>query len=144
MQTFHEPPSLRPRCSSLSTVGHPRARTKLHQVGNPRLGKVNGRHIVIEEGFSPMSHLCPPLTESHSPHSYPTPGVYTFTVTKTVLRLLNFPCLGLQQQTRMEVSKICRSYRTPFRSSYFLSTLSHPERVSDRSGNLFSSNRLPT
>jgi hypothetical protein len=30
MQTFHEPPSLIPHCSSLLAVGHPRAGTKLH------------------------------------------------------------------------------------------------------------------
>ena len=30
MQTFHEPPILRPHCSSLSAVGHPQAGTKLH------------------------------------------------------------------------------------------------------------------
>lgn len=30
VQTFHEPPSLRPPCSSLSAVDHPRAGTKLH------------------------------------------------------------------------------------------------------------------
>ena len=32
VQTFHEPPNLRPHFSSLSTVGHPRAGIKLHPV----------------------------------------------------------------------------------------------------------------
>jgi hypothetical protein len=37
VQTFHEPPSLRPHCSSRSAVGHPRAGTKLHPgKRNPR------------------------------------------------------------------------------------------------------------
>jgi hypothetical protein len=95
-----------------------------------------GRHTVIEEGFSPRSHLRPLLTDPHSPHACPTPGVYTFTVTQTVLRLLNLPCLGLQQQTRLEVSELCGSYRTPSRSSHFLRALSHLERVAHRLGNL--------
>ena len=39
VQTFHEPPSIRPRCSSRSEVGHPRAGTKLHPgQENPKLG----------------------------------------------------------------------------------------------------------
>jgi hypothetical protein len=130
-------PALDACCSSLSAVGHPRAGTKLHRAGNPRLGKVNERHTVTEEGFSPRSHLCPLLTDPHSPHACPTPGVYTFTVTWTVLRLLNLPCLGLQQQTRPEVSELCGSYRTPSRSSHFLRALSHLERVAHRLGNLF-------
>jgi hypothetical protein len=104
--------------------------------GNPRLGKVNGRHTVYEEGFSPRSHLCPLLTDSHSPHACPTLGVYTFTVTKIVLRLLNLPCLGLQQQTGPEFSQLCGSYRTPSRISHFLRALSHLERVAHRPDNL--------
>jgi hypothetical protein len=32
VQHFHEPPSLRPHCSSLSTVGQSRAGTKLHPI----------------------------------------------------------------------------------------------------------------
>jgi hypothetical protein len=57
-----------------------------------------GRHPVTEEGFSPRSHLCPLLTDSHSPHACPTPGVYTFTVTKTVLRLLTSLALGFSNR----------------------------------------------
>jgi hypothetical protein len=37
MHTFHDPPSLRPCCSKLLEVGHPRARTKLH----PGKGNLN-------------------------------------------------------------------------------------------------------
>jgi hypothetical protein len=36
------------------------------------------------EGFSPGALLCPLLMNSHSPHSYPTPGVYTFTFTQSI------------------------------------------------------------
>jgi hypothetical protein len=104
--------------------------------GNPRLGKVNERHTIYEEGFSPRSHLCPLLIDSHSPHVCPTPGVYIFIVTKTVLRLLNLPCLGLQQQTGLKFYEIYGSYKTPSRSSHFLCALSHLERVSHRPDNL--------
>jgi hypothetical protein len=104
--------------------------------GNPRLGKVNGEHTIYEEGFSPTSHLSPLLTDSHSPHACPTPGVYTFTVTKIVLRLVNLPCLGLQQQTGSEFSELCGSYKTPSRSSHFICPLSHLERFAHKPGNL--------
>jgi hypothetical protein len=104
--------------------------------GNPRLCKVNGRHTVYEEGFSPKSHLCPLLIDSHSPHAYPTPGVYTFTVTKKVLQLLNLMCLRLQQQTGPKFFEIYGSYITPSRSSHFLCALSHLERVTHRPDNL--------
>jgi hypothetical protein len=95
-----------------------------------------GRHTVYEDGFSPRSHLCPLLTDSHSPHACPTPGVYTFIVTRAVLRLLNLPCIGLQQQSGLEFSKLCGSYRTPSRSSHFLCVVSHLERVTHRPNNL--------
>jgi hypothetical protein len=32
----------------------------------------------------PGAFLCPLLTDSHSPHACPTPGVYTFTVTQSI------------------------------------------------------------
>jgi hypothetical protein len=54
----------------------------------------------------------------------------------TVHRLLHLPCLGLQQQAEPEFSKLCSSYGTPSRSSHFLNTLSHLERVSHRPDNL--------
>jgi hypothetical protein len=135
VQTFHEPPSLRPCCSSLSAIGHPRAGTKLHRARNPRLGKVNGKthnyrgRILSQESLTPTTHR----------PSFPTCllGVYTFTVTRTVLRLLNLPCIGLQQQTGSQFSELCGSYRTPSRTSHFLRTLSHLERVTHRLGDLF-------
>jgi hypothetical protein len=39
---------------------------------------------IQQEGFPPRSHLCPQLTNSHSPHACPTLGVYTFTVTQSI------------------------------------------------------------
>jgi hypothetical protein len=57
-----------------------------------------GSHTVTEEGFSPRSHLCPLLLDSRSPHACSTPGVYTFTVTKTVLRMLTSLALGFSNR----------------------------------------------
>jgi hypothetical protein len=49
----------------------------------------------------------------------------------------NLPCLGLQQQTRPEVSELCGSYRVPSRSSLLpLRTLSPGENHS-QANNLF-------
>jgi hypothetical protein len=137
VQTFHEPPSLRPRCSSLSAVGHPRAGTKLHRAGNPRLGKVNGKtpsyrgRIFSQESLMPTAHrLSFPTCLSH-------PRSIHLHCHQDSPSAANLPCLGLQQQTGPEVSEFCSSYRTPSRSSYFLSTISHLERVAHRFGNLF-------
>jgi hypothetical protein len=48
----------------------------------------------------------------------------------------NLPCLGLQQQTGLEISELCGSYRVPSRSSLLpLCTLS-PGEVAHRPGNL--------
>ena len=90
MQAFHEPPSLRPHCSSLSAVGHPRARTKIHRQGIPRLGKVNRKvtqfkrkdylpretythcsHNLIPRIHVPPQEYTPSL--SHSPSAAPPP-----------------------------------------------------------------------
>jgi hypothetical protein len=38
----------------------------------------------LEKELLDRSHLCLLLTDSHSPHACPTPGVYTFTVTQTI------------------------------------------------------------
>jgi hypothetical protein len=136
VHTFHEPPNHKPRLSLLSVVVHPELGLSSTGQGNPRLGKVNERNTVYGEEFSPKSHLCPLLTDSHSPHACPSPGVYTFTVTKTVLQLLNLSFLGLQQQTRPKFFKLCGSYKTPSKSSHFLRALSHLERVVHRPDNL--------
>jgi len=39
---------------------------------------------VQQEGFPPRSHLCPQITDSHSPHACPTSRVYTFTFTQSI------------------------------------------------------------
>jgi hypothetical protein len=65
------------------------------------------------------------------------PQEYTTSLShKTVLRLLDLRCLQLQQQARLEFSKLCGSYKTSLRSSHFLHTLSHLERVAHRPDNL--------
>jgi hypothetical protein len=84
----------------------------------------------------------PGATYSHCsqtliPHMPVPPQEYTPSLShKTILRLLNLPCLGLQQHTKPEFSKLCGSYMTPSRISHFLHALSHLERVSHRPGNL--------
>jgi hypothetical protein len=71
------------------------------------------------------------------PHMPVPPQEYTPSLShRTVLRLLNLPCLGLQQQVGPEFSELCGSYRTPSRSSHFLCALSHLERVTHRPDNL--------
>jgi hypothetical protein len=71
------------------------------------------------------------------PHMPVPPQEYTPSLShRTVLRLLNLPCLGLQQQAGPEFSELCGSYRTPSRSSHFLCALSHLERVAHRPDNL--------
>jgi hypothetical protein len=136
VQTFHEPPSLRPRCSSLSAVGHPRAGTKLHREGNPRLGKVyrkntrKRRRILSQEPLMPTAHrLSFPTCLSH-------PRSIHLHCHLDSPSAANLPCLGLQQQTRPKISELCGSYRAPSRSSLLpLRTLS-PGEVTHRLRNL--------
>jgi hypothetical protein len=80
------------------------------------------------------SHLRPLLTNSHSPHPCPTPGVYTFTVTQFIDYSTSLP--GIQQQARQELAELCSCYWIPSRRIHFLNTLSHLERVSHRPNNL--------
>jgi hypothetical protein len=94
VQTFHEPPSHRPRCSSLSAVGHPRAGTKLHGKGIPRLGKVNrevtqfnrkeflqgatyahNSQTLIPHMLVPPQECTPSLSHSPSTATPPFPGL---------------------------------------------------------------------
>jgi hypothetical protein len=50
------------------------------------------------EGFSPGAFLRPLLMDSDSPHFYPTPGVYTFTVTQSI-RCFTFLALGFNNRS---------------------------------------------
>ena len=97
MQAFHEPPSLRPRCSSLSAVGHPRAGTNLHWVRNPRLGKVyrkntcKRRRFLSQEPLMPTAHrLSFPTCLSHPRNIHLLCHLDSPSVAK-------LPCIGLQQ-----------------------------------------------
>jgi hypothetical protein len=45
-----------------------------------------------------MSHLHPLHTDPRSPHACRTPGVYTFTVTQTILRMLTSISLGFNNK----------------------------------------------
>jgi hypothetical protein len=111
VQTFHEPPSLRPHCSSLSTVSHPRAGTKLH----PGKGIPNQAKGSWTTGKT-LSQVLTQLT-TYSP-SFPTclshPGSVPL-LCSTVLRLPHF-LSGLQQQARQEVSEHCSCSSTPSRN----------------------------
>jgi hypothetical protein len=87
------------------------------------------------EGFSPRSHLHPQLTDSHSPHACPTPGVYTFTVQQSIGCYTSLS-LGFNNRPDQEFSELCGCYWTPSRRTHFLNTLSHLERVAHRPDNL--------
>jgi hypothetical protein len=143
VQTFHEPPSLRPRCSSLSAVGHPRAGTKLHRARNPRLGRVyrkthskRGR-ILSQEPLMPTAHrLSFPTCLSH-------PRSIHLHCRLDSLSAANLPCLGLQQQTGPKsLSSEAATGPLPGTLS-FLHALSHPERVAHRPVPLFIPLQLP-
>jgi hypothetical protein len=120
VQTFHEPPSLRPRYSSLSAVGHPRAGTKLHRAGNPRLGKVNGKthnyrgRLLSQEPLTPTAHRL----------SFPTCLSYPRSIHLLCHQdspsIAKPPLPWALRQTGPEVSELCGSYRTPSQSSHFL------------------------
>jgi hypothetical protein len=134
VQTFHEPPSLRPRCSSCSTVGHPRAGTKLHGQGIPRLGKDNRKVAQINR-----KDFLPGATYAHNPQTLiphmPVPP-QECTPSLSQVHRLSTSLPGLQQQAGPEVSEYCSCYETPSRRTHFLNTLSHLERVSHRPDNL--------
>jgi hypothetical protein len=133
VQAFHEPPSLRPHYSSAQQWVTP----ELGLSSTPRQGILGWAEVTGKtthshmKGFSPRNHPHSLPTDPHSPYACSTPGVYTFSVTWTVLRLLTSHCLGLQQQTGLEVSGLCGSYRVPSMSSLLpLCTLSLGENHS--------------
>jgi hypothetical protein len=103
-----------------------------------------GRHTVTEEGFSPRSHLCPLLTDSHSPHACPTPGVYTFTVTKTVLRLLTSLALGFSNRPdRKSQSSVAATGPLPGVLTSSAHSLTWRESLTGLATCLFNHNHLP-
>ena len=135
MHTFHEPPNLRPQCSSLSAMGHPRDGTKIHRKGIPRLGRDNRKlhntigRISSKEPLMPIAHkLSFPTCLSHpkSIHLH----------CPTFHRLLHLLFRGFNKRLDQEFLELCSCYLTPSRINNFLSTLSHLERVSHRPDNL--------
>jgi hypothetical protein len=83
-------------------------------------------------GFSPrnLSHSLP--TDAHSPHSCSTPGVYTFSVTWTVLRLLTSLALGYNNMPDRKSPGSVVAIRFLPRVLSFLCALSHLERIAHR------------
>jgi hypothetical protein len=80
-------------------------------------------------GFSPRNLSCSLPTDPHSPHAYSTLGVYTFSVTWTVLRLLTSLALGYSNMPdRKSPGSVAATRFLPGVLS-FLCTLSLLERV---------------
>jgi hypothetical protein len=108
VQTVHEPPSLRLHCSSLSTVSHPRAGTRLH----PGKGfltrlKVHGQPERLPLRCS-LNHSLQPLLP-HMP--VPPKEVCPFSAQQSFGCPTSLP--GLQQQARPEVSERCSRSLSP-------------------------------
>jgi hypothetical protein len=90
VQAFHEPPSLRPHCSSAQQWVTP----ELGLSSTPGQGiqtqaEVTGNSVIHnhQEESSPRNLPRSLPTDPHSPHACSTPGECTFSVTWTVLRL---------------------------------------------------------
>jgi hypothetical protein len=109
VQTFHVPPSLRPHCSKLSAVGHPRAGTKLH----PGKGILNQADVSQTTGKT-LSQV-PTQTNSLQsliPHMpVPPQEMCPFSSQQSFGCPISF--LGLQQQARQEVSEPCSCSLAP-------------------------------
>jgi hypothetical protein len=103
VHTFHEPPNLRPHCSSLSAVRHPRVGTKLH------LGKGVPNQTDVSQTKEKTPSQVPTQTNSLQsliPHMHvPPQEVCPFSAQQS----LDCPTSlqGLQQQARQEVSEPC-------------------------------------
>jgi hypothetical protein len=80
-------------------------------------------------GFSPRNLSCSLPTNPHSPHACSTLGVYTFSVTWTVLRLLTSLALGYSNRPDRKSSSSVAATRFLLGVLFFLYTLSLLERV---------------
>jgi hypothetical protein len=80
-------------------------------------------------GFSPRNLSCSLPTNPHSPHACSTPGVYTFSVTWTVLRLLTSLALGYNNRPDWKSPGSVAATRFLTGVLSFLCTLSLLERV---------------
>jgi hypothetical protein len=116
-------------------VGHPRAGTKLHPETRKywaRLRLQGKQHTTTRKRFSPRNLPRSLPTDPHSPHACSTPGVYTFSVTWTVLRLLISLALGYRNRSdRKSPSSVAATGFLPGVLS-FLRALSHLERIAHR------------
>jgi hypothetical protein len=82
--------------------------------------------------FSPRNLSRSLPTDPHSPHACSTPGVYTFSVTWTVLRLLTSLALGYSNRPdRKSPGSVAATRFLPGVLS-FLCALSHLERIAHR------------
>jgi hypothetical protein len=83
-------------------------------------------------GFSPRNLSCSLPTDPHSPHACSTPGVYTFSVTWIVLRLLSSLALGYNNRPdRKSPGFVAATGFLPGVLS-FPCALSHLERIAHR------------
>jgi hypothetical protein len=134
VQTFHEPPSLRPRCSSRSIVGHPELGLNSTGQGIPRLGKGNRKVTqstgrIISQGQLTLTtyNLSFPTCLSHPRKCAPS--------------LLNSPSAaplpfqGFNNRPNKNSLSTIVVVGLPL-GNHFPNNLSHLERVSCRPNNL--------
>jgi hypothetical protein len=128
VQASHEPPSRRPHCSSTQQWVTPElGLSSTPGQGNQTQAEVTGKTITHHPKEGILSQESPTLT-AHRP-SFPTCLFHSRRV-HLLCHLdspsaASLPYLGLQEQTRPEVSGFCSSYRVPSRSSLLpLRTLS--------------------
>ena len=140
MQAFHEPPIRRLHCSSTQQW----VTRKLGLRSTPGKGiqtqaEVKGNSVIHnqQEESSPrnLRHSLP--IDPHSPHACSTPGVYTFSVTWTVLRVLISLALGYRNRSDRKSPGSMAATRFLQGVLSFLCVLSHLEGVAHRSDNLF-------
>jgi hypothetical protein len=142
VQAFHEPPSLRPHCSSAQQWVTP----ELGPSSTPRQGiqtqaEVTGNSVIHnhQEESSPrnLPHSLP--SDPHSPHACSTPGECTFSVTWTVLRLPVSLTLGYRNRPdwKSPGSMAATGFLPGVLSS--LCALSHLEGVAHRPTSLMQS-----
>jgi hypothetical protein len=123
VHTFHVPPSLRPHCSKLSAVGHPRAGTKLHP------GKGIPNQADVSQTTGKTQSQVPTRTNSLQ-SSFPTCLSHP---RKCAHSLLNSPSaapLPFRASTtgQKEVSEPCSCSLAPSRNQF--PKFSHLERIS--------------
>jgi hypothetical protein len=127
VQVFHEPPSLRPHCSS----AHQWVTPELGLSSTPRQGILGWAEVTGKTKHNHKEGILskePPTLTAHRP-SFPTclfhPRSIHLLCHLDTPSAANLPCLGLQEQAKPEVSGLYGSYKVPSRSSLLpLRTLS--------------------